>query len=344
MKKTLGEIARLIGGEVVGDRNLPITGVAGIKEAKEGDITFLANSKYLPLYKSTRASAVIVDRNIIGNGKPLIRTDNPYLAFARVMRLWEIPRAKSPIGIHPTAVIEEKVYLGKNVSIGAQVVIEKGAEIGDGVILYPQVYVGYGAKIGANTVLYPNVTVKERAVIGKRVIIHSGTVVGSDGFGFVPHNGTHHKIPQMGRVVIEDDVEIGANVTIDRATFGETLIKRGTKIDNLVQIAHNVVIGENCIIVAQVGICGSVTLEKEVTLAGQVGVVGHLTIGEGTVVAAKSVVTKDIPSHQFVSGYPARDHFLEKKIKAVLPRLPELLRTIQKLQARIEELERKVSS
>jgi UDP-3-O-[3-hydroxymyristoyl] glucosamine N-acyltransferase len=339
MRKTLKELAEIVGGQIIGDPLVLIKGVAPLDEAKEGDITFFANSKLSHFLKKTKASAVIVDCKTPGNGKPLIRIDNPYAAFSKIMELWFKAKSHSP-GIHPTAVLGEQVKLGDNVSIGAYVVIEDRVEIGDGTTIRPHTFIGENSKIGKNCHIHPRITIAERVEMGDSVIIHSGAVVGSDGFGFAGENGTHRKIPQIGKVVIGNNVEIGANVTIDRATFGKTWIKDGTKIDNLVQIAHNVEIGKNCIIVGQVGICGSVKIGDGVILAGQVGIVEHLTIGDGAKVAAKSVVTKSVPAGKFVSGYPARDHNEEKRIKASISRLPSLLKKVQELSKRLEKHEK----
>ena len=344
MLMSLREIAELVDGQVIGDENIVITGVAGIKEAKEGDITFVANSRYTSLMNTTQASAIIVGQGVSNNHRPLIQTDEPYLAFTKVMNLLVNGNGEmiAPAGIHPTVILGKNVELGSSVSLQPHVVIEDDVQIGDRAIIYPHVYIGRKSRIGDEALIYPRVTIREKIEIGKRVIIHSGTVVGSDGFGFAPVKGVHHKVPQIGTVIIEDDVEIGANVTIDRGTIGKTVIGRGTKIDNLVQIAHNVVIGENSIIVAQVGISGSAILGKGVTLAGQSGVAGHVTVGDNTIVAARAGVTKTIPPDSFVSGFPAKPHEKEKRIKASLHRLPELCKAIGQLGKKVKRLEEKL--
>jgi UDP-3-O-[3-hydroxymyristoyl] glucosamine N-acyltransferase (EC 2.3.1.-) len=249
---------------------------------------------------------------------------------------------KHPKGIHKTAIIAKSVKLGKGVAVGPFCVIEEGAQIGDRSVIYASCYIGYKTKIGKDCLIYPKISIRDKITIGDRVIIHGGTVIGSDGFGFATVKGLHHKIPQIGTVVIEDDVEIGANVTIDRARFDKTIIGRGTKIDNLVQIAHNVVVGENSIIVAQAGISGSTVIGNNVTLAGQAGLVGHITIGDGAIVAAQAGVTKSVPPNTMVSGYPAREHESARKVIACVQRLPELVETIRDLKKRIEELENKL--
>ncbi|HBR14886.1 MAG TPA: UDP-3-O-(3-hydroxymyristoyl)glucosamine N-acyltransferase [Candidatus Omnitrophica bacterium] len=344
MHKTLAEIASLVDGEFVGDGNLILRGLSGVKEAKEGDLTFVVNSKFLSLCKITKASAIIIPRDMEITGKPFIRTDNPSIAFSKIVGIvseCEIPF--HPQGIHKTAVIGQDVILGENVAVGPFTVIEQGVRIGDNTIIYSGCYVGPKTIIGQNCLIYPQVTIRDRTSIGSRVIIHSGTVIGADGFGYEQVNGVHQKIPQIGTVQIEDDVEIGVNVAIDRARFDKTIIGKGTKIDNLVQIGHNVVIGENCIITAQVGISGSTTVGNGAILAGQVGVVGHIKIGEGAVVASRAVVMKSVPPQCMVSGFPARPHAQAKRVNACLQRLPYYVRTIHELMKRIEELEKDIS-
>ncbi len=340
MKKSLREIAELIGGKIVGDASIEVEGVVEIKEARKGEITFISDIKHLPLLETTQASAVIVSREVKEAKVPLIQVENPYLAFSQVMRIL-VPYQKPTEGVHPTAIVSKGVDLGKKVSIGAYSMIEEKARIGDNTIIYPLVYVGRGSRIGKDCLIYPQVMIREGVKIASRVIIHSGTVIGSDGFGYIPHEGKQHKVPQIGRVVIEDDVEIGANVTIDRATLGKTWIKRGVKIDNLVQIAHNVVIGEDSIIIAQVGVSGSTEIGKGVTLAGQAGVVGHIKIGDGVIVGGRAGVLKSVPPNTVVSGYPARPHAQAKRIEASILRLPELHKLVRELKKRIEELEKK---
>lgn len=339
MHKTLREIAELVGGELLGDENVVITGISGIKEAVKGDITFLANPKYLALLEKTSASAVITYRDISKVSKPIIRTDNPSLAFAKVVSLSSPGEIKHPRGIHPTAILGKGVSLGKDVALGPYVVVEDNAVIGDKSIIYAGCFIGSYAKIAEESLLYPNVCVRQRVTIGRRVVIQSGSVIGSDGFGFVTIEGRHHRIPQIGTVVIEDDVEIGANVTIDRARFDKTIIGEGTKIDNLVHIAHNVSIGKNCFIVAQVGISGSTLVGNNVILAGQVGIVGHITIGDNSVVMAQSGVNKSIPSETTVWGYPAKPQDVAKRVNACVQNLPKLYHNISQMKKRLEELE-----
>ncbi len=343
MAKPLSDIARLVGGEIIGDARIVISGVAGIQDARPGDITFLANPKYSQYLDKTSASAVIVGRGVESQAKNLVRCDNPSLAFTRTVSFLFPEEIKHPVGIHAQAVVSRGAVVGKNAAIGACAVVEDGAVISDGAVIYPGAFIGAKAVIGSGTVIYPNVSVRECVSIGKNVIIHSGSVIGSDGFGFVTVDGKHHKIPQVGTVVVEDDVEIGANVTIDRARFDKTVIGRGTKIDNLVHIAHNVVIGRNCLIVAFVGISGSSTLGDNVVLAGQVGVVGHVTIGDNSVVMAKGGVSKSIPANSVYWGSPVSQPVMEaKKIHVYTQALPKLHDTIKELKARIAELEKKL--
>ncbi len=341
--RPLRVIAKLIGGEVVGDGDTLITGICGIKEAKPGDLTFVANSKYLHLLKSTHASAVITSQEVETADKPIIRTENPSLAFAKLASTLLTPVLdQHPRGVSPKAILGRRIRLGCGVAIQPFVVLEDDVEIGDRTVLYAGCYVGRKTRIGNDCLIYPNVSIREQVEIGHRVIIHSGTVIGSDGFGFATVKGIHHKIPQVGTVVIEDDVEIGANVTIDRARFEKTVVGKGTKIDNLVQIAHNVVMGSNCILVAQSGVSGSTVLGNNVVLAGQAGVVGHITIGDNVVVGAQSGVSKSIPANTSVWGYPAKPLQKAKRVNAAIQRLEDLYKTIEMLRRRLEALEKRL--
>jgi len=341
MIKSLGEIGEIVGGKILGNRDIRISGVSGIEDAKEGDITFLVNPKYLPRVYKTRASAILAAKEIPDCSKAMIITSNPYLAFARLIDLFYVER-KKPIGVDRNVVIGENVKLGKNLSIYPFVVLEADVEIGDRTVIYSGSFIGKNVKIGEDTIIYPNVSIRENSFIGKRVIIHSGTSIGGDGFGFVQENGKHIKIPQVGSVIIEDDVEIGSNVCIDRATLGNTVIKRGTKIDNLVQIGHNVTIGENAILVSQVGISGSCVIGDNVLLAGQVGIADHVRIGDNVIVGAKSGIGKDIKANSIVSGAPAYPHHKWRRTQVCLPKLPEFFKNIRKLEKRIAKLEQKL--
>lgn len=339
MQKTLKEIAEFVHGEISGDANTVITGVAGIEDASCGELTFLANPKYRPFLDRTGASAVITSREIESASKPIIRTDNPSLAFVKAVSFIMPAEHAHPRGIHETAVVGKNVRLGKDAAVGAYTVIEDGVSIGDKTVIYPHCYIGRNCRIGGGGLLYSNVSVREEASIGERVIIHSGTVIGSDGFGFATVEGVHHKIPQVGTVVIEDDVEIGANVAIDRARFDKTVIGKGTKIDNLVHIAHNVKVGKNCLIVAQVGISGSTTIGNNVILAGQVGLVGHIEIGDNCIVMAQSGVSKSMAPGTVAWGYPAKPANIAKRVNASVQNLHRLYDTVAGLKKKIEELE-----
>jgi len=338
--RTLAELALELNGEVVGDGSTLIRGVAGIREAQPGDITFLANSRYEAHLEETRASAVICSREPRMTTLSLLMVDNPYLAFQRVVRVFRPDSHRPPPGIHPSAVVAPDAEIGPEASIGAHCVVENGASLGARAVLMPGCYVGRLVRIGEDSFLYPNVTVREECELGARCILHPGVVIGSDGFGFAFDAGRYHKVPQVGNVIVGDDVEIGANTTIDRATTDSTRIGDGTKIDNLVQIGHNVVIGQHCIIVAQVGISGSTQLEDFVTVGGQAGIAGHIRIGERATLAGRSGVTKPVLAGEVVSGYPALPHGLWKRITALAQKLPQLFQRTRTLEARVEKLER----
>jgi len=339
---SVAEIAQLVKGELIGEGGVLVSGFSGIKEARNNELTFLSNSKYEPLLASTQAGVILVPRQISCPGKTLIRVDNPSLSFTQVVNhlLKDAPDYK-PRGIHPTAVIASKVKLAQGVAVGPHTIIEEGAVISEGCVIYGQCYVGHDTHLGKDCLIYPQVVLREKTVLGNRVIIHSGTVIGSDGFGFVPVDGKHMKIPQVGSVVIEDDVEIGANVTVDRARFDKTVIGEGTKIDNLVQIAHNVTIGKHCLIVSQSGIAGSTKLGNYVILAAQAGLVGHLTIGDGAIVTAQSGVSHSIKAGEQVFGSPAQPVKQAFRNNAHIQRLDKYVEMIKDLKKRIEELEKK---
>lgn len=339
MAKKLSEIAALVGGMVLGGADPEIAGVTNIEDAGPLDITF-AVPPHLDKAAASNAAAVIVPGDIAAYPKPAIRVENPRIAFTKVLELFTPPTVV-PRGVHPSAVIGDGVRLGANVAVMAHAVIADNAQIGDNTVLYPHTYVGENAHIGGDCLLYPGVTVYARCSLGERAIIHSGTVIGSDGFGFVTIEGRHHKVPQAGNVVIEDDVEIGANVTIDRATTGSTVVKRGTKIDNLVHLAHNVVIGENCFLVAFTGIAGSTKVGNNVIFAGQSGAVGHITIGDNCIFAGKAGATGDVPSNSFYAGFPARPHKEWLRAEAALHRLPDLVKKVQALEKKLAALEKR---
>ena len=336
MKKTLRELAELIDGQIIGDCDPDITGITGIDEAGPTDLTF-AVPPHLERAAQSQAAAVIVPATVETYAKPAIRVENPRVAFTRLLTLCNPPPAFER-GIHPTAVVGSNLALADTAGIMAQVFIGDGVTIGDGTVIYPHTYIGDGSVIGKNCVIHPNVTLRERTILGDRVIVQSGAVLGGDGFGFVTVDGEHLKVPQVGNVVIEDDVEIGANAAIDRATTGSTIVKRGTKIDNFVHIAHNDVIGEHCLIAAQTGISGSVTVGNHVTLAGQTGTAGHIHIGENSVFIGRAGITKDTPANYFGAGVPARPHQEWVKELVALHKLPAALKKIRELEKRLEEL------
>ncbi len=340
MKKTLTEIAAFLGGEVAGDGGVAIERIRGIDDAGEGDLTFVANPKYRKKLDTTGASAILVTPATVCPGKNLLIVADPYTAMGRLLALF-YPEEEEAAGVHADAWIEAGADVSPEAVVYPGVHIGRGAHIARKAVLYPGVFIGRDAAVGEASILYPHVTLYRRCLIGRRVVLHAGVVVGSDGFGFANPGRANMKIPQVGYVQIDDDVEVGANTTIDRGTLGRTWIQRGAKIDNLVQIAHNVVIGEYSIIVAQVGISGSTQLGKGVVIGGQAGIVGHIEIGEHAMVAARAGVHKDIPPNQIVSGTPHMPHREWLKMEACLPKLPEMRTALAALQRRIAVLEKK---
>ncbi len=336
----LNELATLLGAELIGQGDIEIRGASGIGEAGEGHITYVADERRLRDLERSRASAAIVPLGAPALHLPVLRVKNPKLAFARALDLL-YKKPFVPAGISEKAVIGKNVSVGRDITVHPYAVVADGAKIGDRVVLYPGVYVGENSVIGDDSTVYPNVTIREGVAIGSRVIIHPGTVIGGDGFGFVTDGGKHHKIPQVGGVLIEDDVEIGANCTIDRATLGKTIIRQGAKIDNMVHVAHNVTIGAHCLLAAQVGIAGSCTLGDYVVLGGQVGVGDHVSIGDRVMVSGGSAVIKDTEPGQVLGGYYAMPHRDWLRVQAVLPKLPELKRQIAELERQVKELKQK---
>jgi UDP-3-O-[3-hydroxymyristoyl] glucosamine N-acyltransferase len=335
----LSELAARLECTVEGDGDIDIKRVAAIEDAGPGELTFFANSKYADALKRTLASAVIAAPAVSGIPCAVLRTPEPYVTFARALglfaNLW-----RPPAGIHRLALVEPGGVVAADASIGPFVVVSEGARIGARTILYPHVSVGRGAEIGADCVIHAHVSIRERVTLGDRVVLQNGVVIGADGYGFARRrDGTHEKIPQVGGVVIEDDVEIGANTTVDRPAVGETRIGAGSKIDNLVQIAHGVQVGRNVLLAAQVGVAGSSVIEDQVTLAGQVGVAGHLTIGKGTIATAQTGIPNSVDPGSFISGYPAIPNRDWLKSSAVFRKLPELRRLLADLERRIAELE-----
>ena len=334
---TLREVASLVGGELVGGNEVsPITGVAGIKEAQKGEVTFLANDKYLPFLSETKAAAVVVPPDTKADGIALIRCSNPSQAFTRIASYFSPGPLEFLPGIHATAVLEKNAILSDGVHIGPHAVISEGSSVGKRSAIGANVYIGPHCKIGEDVLIYPNVTIREHTQVGDRVIIHSGTVIGSDGYGYETNNGEHEKIPHTGYVLIEEDVEIGANACIDRGRFQKTWIQKGSKIDNLVQIAHNVIIGPNSLIVSQSGISGSTELGKNVIIAGQAGIVGHITIGDHAIVGAGAGVTKPVPANAVVLGSPAKPIGEQKRLFAFIARLPDLFKDVAELKKKLD--------
>jgi len=335
----LRELAEKLGCRLVGDGEIDVRGFAPFDEAEDGDVTFVAHPRYLVKLEATRASAVILKEGVPSSSKPTLLASDPYLTFVRALRLFYPPERPTP-GVHPSTILGPGVRVAEGVSIGPFSYIEEGVVIGPRSAVGPQVYIGRGSSMGADCHIYPQVMIREGVEIGDRVILHSGAVIGSDGFGYLrDQKGVRVKIPQVGRVILEDDVEIGANVTIDRATLGTTRLKRGTKIDNLVQIAHNVTVGEDTVIAAQTGISGSTKIGDRVTLAGQVGIVDHVTIGDDVTVGAQAGVTKDIPSGMVFLGSPAVPHQEFKRGIAAVNRIPQLLKSLRIIEARLTALE-----
>ncbi len=335
---TVRELHEYVGGELIGSPEATVTGVASLEQAGPDDLAFLTSERHLKSAQTATIGALLVGRRLVDCPSPQIVVDNPAYAFARAAQQFFAQPARVR-GIAQGITRGEGVTIGADVSIWPGVTLGDRVSIGARVTLYPGVFIGDDSVIGEDSLLYPNVVVREGCRIGARVIIHSGTVIGSDGFGYVQYQGRHQKIPQLGGVVIEDDVELGANVTIDRATFGDTVIKRGSKIDNLVQVAHSVVVGEHNILVAQVGIAGSTTLGRYVMVGGQAGLADHLQIGDQVMIAAKSGVTRSLEPNQIVSGAPVMPHTTFLKAQAVIPQLPELRQRVRELEERLAALE-----
>lgn len=341
MEIKLKEIARILGGAIEGDEDIIIKNISGIEDAKEGDITFVANPKYIKYIEQTKASAIVCSPDISSETKNLLKVKNPYLAYAKAITYLN-PQPEESGTVDERASIGKDVRLGKNVTIYPFVFIGDGSTIGEGSTVYPNCFIGRNAKIGHHTLIHPNVTIREKCIVGNNVIINSGAIIGSDGFGFAPDGAKKFKIPQLGIVQIDDDVEIGACTTIDRATIGKTWIKRGAKLDNLIQIAHNCTIGEDSIIIAHTGISGSTHIGDRVTMAGQSATAGHVKIGNDVTVGARGGIAVDVPPGQIVSGAPHMPHRDWLRSTLIFRKLPEMNQTIKDLKKKISELESKI--
>jgi UDP-3-O-[3-hydroxymyristoyl] glucosamine N-acyltransferase len=343
MEVRLQDVARLIGAVLEGDPDALVGNLAGIDKAGPGDLAFVANPRYVRFVPTTGATAIICSPTVTAPGKNLLKVDNPYLAYAKVMQFIFPPKKQSGT-VDSSAFVGRDVELGVNVTIYPFAFIGNGCRIGDNTTIYAGCHLDDQVIVGSDTLIYANVSIREQCVIGSRVIIHAGAVIGSDGFGFAKDGAKYFKIPQVGIVQIDDDVEIGANTTIDRAAMGTTWIQRGTKIDNLVQIAHNVVIGEDSAIVAQVGISGSTSLGNRVIMGGQAATVGHISIGDDVMVGARGGASADIPAGQIVSGAPHMPHRQWLRAIRSFEKLPEMRRTLAELERRIAQLEEELKT
>jgi len=340
---TLEKLSRELGGELTGDASAVVSDIRDIEEAGPGDLSFVFGKKFASTLEKTKASCVVAPTEIGKSPVPIIKCKNPNLAFKKAIELilpsrlarLALRRSHGSEGIHKTVSVGDSVKIGKDTAVGAFSCLEDGAEIGDGTVISAQCYIGHSAKIGKNCVIHPNVTIREDIKIGDRVIIHPGSVIGSDGFGYERTARGHEKIPQIGNIVIEDDVEIGACVTVDRAKIAHTRIGRGTKIDNLVQIAHNVTIGSNCIIVAQCGISGSTKIGNNVMMAGQVGLVDHIEIGDNVMIGAQSGLMKSVPSNAVMWGSPARPARRTSVVFALCGKLPEMYKRLKAVEKKL---------
>jgi len=341
---SLEEISSRFNCKIFGNKNIKINNIAPISRAKKGDITYLTNLKYRHLLQQTKASALIASQPVPEFNRPTLCTENPYLIFAKVLELFFSNNTSHTTRIAQDASIGKDVVIGDNSDINSGVVIGDNVIIGCGVCIHPGTIIGAHTIIGDYSIIYPNVVIYPHMIIGKRVFIHAGVVIGSDGFGYAQESDHLYKVPQVGKCIIENDVEIGANSTIDRGTIGDTIIGSGTKIDNLVQIAHNVVVGKNCIIVAQTAIAGSSTLGNGVALGGQSAVAGHVTIGDRVMLAAKSGITKDIPPNTIIGGIIGRPIKEWRKSEVLIRNLPKLQHEIHSLSNRIKEIEKKIKN
>jgi UDP-3-O-[3-hydroxymyristoyl] glucosamine N-acyltransferase len=338
--KTLGELAEYIEGRVVGDSDVVIKSASTLGRAGEGDISFLANRKYEKQLRTTKASAVIVGKEATGASVPLLITEDPYYAFMQIMVLLHGHRKHKKVGISPRAAISDSAKVGSDCHIHDFVTIADGSKVGSGCIIYPGVSIGRGVQIGNDCIIYPNAVIYYGCRIGNRVIINANSTIGEDGFGYASHKGIHHKIPQIGIVIIEDDVEIGTCCGIERGTLGDTVIGQGSKLGDLVAIGHGTRIGAHCLLVAQVGIAGSTTLGHHCVVGGQVGIVGHLNIGNNVMIAAQAGVVNNVPDNKVLLGAPAIDADQGKRAYSVIQYLPEMRQSIRQFEKRLSVLEK----
>ena len=330
MEYSLNQIHTIIGGKIIGSGNVCITGVASVEAAKEGDITFIKNDTFIPQALLSKASAIVVHREIQSLQKPQIVTENSFLAFTRLIEVVAKERYKRPVGIHPAAIISKDAIVGNGASIGAYVIIEENVRIGNNVVIYPNTFIGKDSYIGDDSIIHANVTIRECVTIGKRVVIHCNSVIGDDGFGYLQIAGKHVKIPQVGIVEIGDDVEIGAMVTICRAALDKTVIGNGVKIDNHSHIAHNVSIGDNTMLIAYAKIAGSARIGKNVMIAEDVGITDHITIGDNCIIGGGSNVYKSLKAGSIVWGSPAKPINEEKRIQVLIKKLPDIYHALKK--------------
>ena len=339
MKKTVKELAQFLGGTVIGDENREISDVKGLAEAGSDDISFAVEpyTEYLP---QVHAGAVITEKEYPAGNNTLVLVENPRLAFSKLLELFH-PRQSVQKGIHSTAVVDESAKIGENTAVMAYAVIGKNVRIGAGSVVYPYVFIGDNVTVGANAAIYPGAVIMENTVMGDNAVIRAHAVIGGEGFGFATKDGRHTRIPQIGNVTIGDDVEIGACTTIDNGTLGSTKVGRGTKIDNLVHLGHNVEIGEDCFVIAQTGIAGSTKVGNHVTFAGQTGCTGHITIGDNVTFAGKSGIVGNVASNTINAGFPARPHIEWSRTQVYIKKLPDLAKTVKALEKRIAELEEK---
>jgi len=337
-ERTLAELAEYVNGRVCGDPNTTIKSASTLGRADKGDISFLANHKYEKQLRTTKASAVIVGKETSSSPVPLLVAEDPYYAFMQIMVLLHGHRKHKKVGISPKASISDSAKVGVDCHIHDFVTIADEAKIGDGCIIYPGAYVGQGVQIGNDNIIYPNVTIYDGCKIGNRVILNANSTIGEDGFGYASHKGMHHKIPQTGTVIIEDDVEVGACCGIERGTLGDTVIGQGSKLGDLVTVGHGTKIGAHCLLVAQVGIAGSTTLGHHCVVGGQVGIVGHINIGNNVTIAAQAGVINNIPDGKVVLGAPAIEVNQGKRAYSMIENLPEMRQSIRRLESQIEEI------